>query len=415
MELSHDHARLARLLGGEDLAWLVDRVRRRLERAEPLDGSVALTDATPEQRHAVQRLLGRRPRAGRTLQVSLPAVDEVLRRSGACPDGLAAAVVALTGPVTVRSSVAAARERAWQAAFAPVQTATAARPELAAWYEQLHGSGLVRRLAGTPEAAVPLLAEVAAVLDQLPASGEPLGRFAARVTGDAHALDDDRPLATLVIGAARALAGLPAGAGAEWRREVWAAVGLLRDELSTIVLALGLPGDGSTATGRTLGALRAAGQPVALTLRQLVRDAPRLDVAGRTVSICENPVVVADAADRLGSACAPLVCSNGQPGAAVLRLLRLLAAAGARLRFHGDFDWGGLRIGNVLHRGLPVTAWRYDARAYQDLLAAGLGRELTGPPIDAHWDSELGPAMRTAGRRIDEELVLDDLLVDLAT
>jgi hypothetical protein len=38
-------------------------------------------------------------------------------------------------------------------------------------------------------------------------------------------------------------------------REVWAGVGLLRDELSTTVLALGLPGDAVSATGRGLGRL----------------------------------------------------------------------------------------------------------------------------------------------------------------
>ena len=45
-------------------------------------------------------------------------------------------------------------------------------------------------------------------------------------------------------------------------------------------------------------------------------------------------------------------------------LLRALAAAGARLVHHGDFDWGGIRIGNVLHPRLPVVPWQFDAEAY---------------------------------------------------
>ena len=408
-----DLTRLERLLGGE-VAWLVERARRRLERGEPLTGTITLADATPAQRQAVQRLLGRPQRAGTALTVSLPAVDEVLRRSGACPDGLAAAVEALTGPVRLRADETAAVDRAWRAAFTPLEAA-ATRPALRDWYDRVRDSGLARRLAGSPERAVPLLADLAAVLDALPATGEPIGWFAARVTRDAHALDDDRPLATLALGAARALAGLPDGTGAQWRREVWAAVGLLRDELSTTVLALGLPGEETTATGRALAALRSAGQPAVLTLRQLVRDPPRCAVAGAVVSVCENPVVVSVAADRLGAGCAPLVCTSGQPSAAVLHLLRLLSAAGGRLRFHGDFDWGGLRIGNVLCDRLPVTPWRYDTAAYTSLAAAGVGRALHGTPVEAAWDAALSGAMQGAGLRVEEELVLDDLVADLTS
>ncbi|MGH4018527.1 MAG: TIGR02679 family protein [Pseudonocardiaceae bacterium] len=414
MELSGD--RLARLLGGEDLAWLLARARQRLERDQDLDGTVTLTGATPSQRSAAQRLLGRPPRPGAALSVSLPAVDEVLRRSGACPDGLAAAVVALTGPVTSRSVADAEQRHAWDRAFAPLFDA--APPELHDWVEWLRGSGLVRRLAGDADAADPLLSDLAAVITALPADGEPLGAFAARITGDAHALDDDRPLATLALGAARTLAGLPVGtgagvgAGAQWRREVWAAVGVLRDELSTTVLTFGLPGDIDSATGRALSAWREAGQPVALTLRQLVRDPPRLAVT--EVWVCENPVVLAAAAQRLGTACAPLVCTSGQPGAAVMHLLRALAGAGTSLRHHGDYDWGGLRIGNVLHARLPVRPWRYDTAAYRAATRGGAGRSLTGPPVTASWDPELTGAMQRARRAVEEELLLDDLLEDLA-
>ncbi|HWO65868.1 MAG TPA: TIGR02679 family protein [Umezawaea sp.] len=388
--------RLVRLLGGDELTWLVDRVRRRLERAEPLEGVVTLSNATPAQRQAVQRLLGRAPRPGANVSVSLSGVDEVLRRSGACPGGLGAAVIALTGPVHLTVDP----ELAWTAAFAPLVD-----DRLVDWYSTLRASGLVKRLAGTPEAAVPLLTDLAAVIHALPSRGEPIGRFAARVTGDAHALDDDRPLATLALGAARALTGLPAGTDAAWRREVWASVGLLRDELSTTVLALGLSGD------PTLDAWREVGQPVSLTLRQLVRNPPRLDV--RLVAVCENPVVLASAADHLGPACPPLVCTSGQPGTAVMHLLRLLVASGAALHYHGDFDWGGLRIGNVLHERIPFTPWRFDTAAY--LAAGDLGRPLAGPPVPARWDPDLAGTMHRVGRRVEEELVLDTLLDDLAT
>jgi uncharacterized protein (TIGR02679 family) len=406
-----DQPRLTRLLGGPEFGWLLERARRRLERGQSLDTTVTLAEPTAEQRAAVHRLLGRPPRPGTSLSVSLSAVDQVVRRSGACPDGLAAAVVALTGEVTDRAATAAALDQRWQEAFRSMELATSERGELRDWWLQAVRTGLVRRLAATPETAVPLLADLAKVVHHLPAGGEPVGRFAARVAGGAHALDDSRPLTTLVLGAARALSGIADGTGAEWRREVWASVGLLRDEVSTTVLTLGLPGDSTSTTGRALAAWQEAGQPVVLTLRQLVRDAPRLPA--QTIFVCENPAVVSAAADELGSTCAPLVCTSGQPGAAVMHLLRGLAASGATLRYHGDFDWGGLRIGNVVFGRLPLHPWRFRTADYRAALRHG--RELTGTPVaSAQWDPQLASAMASERLAIEEEHVLDELLTDLA-
>jgi uncharacterized protein (TIGR02679 family) len=304
----------------------------------------------------------------------------------------------------------------------------------------------VRRLAPEPDQARLLLLQVAAVLRRLPSGSVPIGRLAAECCGDAHALDDGRPVGTLALSAVRALAGLPFAAepGADSRRSAWAAVGVHLDELSSLVLCLGLPGDAGTVLGRMLASCREAGQPAMLTLRQLrCHDDPlRADL----VRICENPVVVAAAADEFGARCQPLVCVGGQPSAAGWRLLDLLAASGAEFGYHGDFDWGGVRIADAVRRRVNWRPWRYDHVAYQSAVAAhprqspvaahprqspvaahphqsavaahppgplaGLGR-LTGDPAATPWDPELAVAMRRHDLRVEEELTLDDLLQDL--
>ncbi|GAU65919.1 Syd protein [Streptomyces sp. NBRC 110611] len=150
-----------------------------------------------------------------------------------------------------------------------------------------------------------------------------------------------------------------------------------------------------------------------LTLRQLVRAPAR--TTPTTVYLCENPTVLATAADTHGHACPPLVCLQGRPSAAALTLLRHLHAHGATLRYHGDFDWGGLRIATALLRRVPWRPWRYTAADYRSAAAATpLAPPLTGTPTTAGWDPDLRPARTELGVRTEEESVLADLLADPA-
>jgi uncharacterized protein (TIGR02679 family) len=334
------------------------------------------------------------------------------------PGGLAEAVPRLTGPLRDRRRERADLAAAWASAFAPLDAVIDGRAELASWRAWLDATGVVRRLAPDPPQARPLLSQVAAVLSRLPSDGIPIGRLAAECCGDAHALDDGRPAGTLVLSAVRALVGLPfaADGSADSRRTAWAATGVHLDELSSLVLCLGLPGDSSSALGRTLALGREAGQPAVLTLRQLrCHGAPLI---ADQVRICENPVVVAAAADELGAACPPLICVGGQPSAAGWLVLELLLAGGARFAYHGDFDWGGVRIASAVRHRVNWQPWRYDHRAYAAAVAAnrwpGSSAVLGGEPAQTPWDPELFLAMRQHNARIEEELVLDALLEDLS-
>ncbi|WP_327373790.1 TIGR02679 family protein [Streptomyces sp. NBC_01216] len=419
MELTHgpepgvqavDSPRLARLLGTPDLFWLVERARRRLVAGRPLTGSVSLGEPTPAQRAAAERLLARPPGGGGSLTVRLDAVDAVLRRSGASPGGLAAAVEALTGPVTPLARSRHEEESAWEWAHAPLgELATELNP-LADWAARVRADGLARRLGRTPETTRTLLAGVCAALRSLPADpAVSLPAFAAQVLGSAHALDDGAPLATLTLSGVRALTGFPDGQGAAWRREAWASAGLLRDELSSTVLTLNLRGTPA------LDRMAAEGEPFVLTLRQLTRRPP--SVTSAAVWICENPTVLAAAADTLGPACPPLVCLQGQPSAAAVTLLHALHEHGATLHYHGDFDWGGLRIAGVLHRRVPWRPWRYTAADYRAAAtrnAALPPSPLVGTPTETPWEPALAAAVEELGVRVEEERELELLLSDLA-
>src|SRR5215813_6125793 len=111
-----DPQQLQRLLGGPELGWLVDRIRIRLERGEPVDGTVTLVGATAEQRRAAARLLGHAIGRGTSLSIPLPEVDAALRRAGIA-SGLRTAVETLAGPVRDPAAERAAEIRRFQEAL----------------------------------------------------------------------------------------------------------------------------------------------------------------------------------------------------------------------------------------------------------------------------------------------------------
>jgi len=210
---------------------------------------------------------------------------------------------------------------------------------LSAWLQTTSAPSLIKRMARQdPDTAIKLLKQVDAVLQHLPAAGLTRAQLAADVLGNAHSLDSGQPTATLVLAVLRHGANdaaqeqdLSEGATeaeninrpTERTRDTWAQAGILVNELARPVLFLNLPVDHGSFPPAALG------EPGYLSLRQLLRTPITLSVAGQIVYICENPNIVSIAADRLGSACAPLVCTDGMPAAAQRVLLTQLADAGA--------------------------------------------------------------------------------------
>jgi uncharacterized protein (TIGR02679 family) len=108
------------------------------------------------------------------------------------------------------------------------------------------------------------------------------------------------------------------------------------------------------------------------------------------------------------------VCLEGLPTTAALELLRSFADGGSRIRFHADFDWGGIRIGNVVCATLAARPWRFGTSDYEEAVErVGTAAPLDGNPIGASWDPELRASMSTVGKRVYEEQLLSLLLDDL--
>lgn len=426
-------ARVERLLGGADLAPLRLRLRRYIERR--IDGaagqSLLLTQLSATEREALALLTGRPTGPARSVRIDVARLDAALRAAGIA-GSLREVLEQIDGPIVSRTGARAATQAAWSG----VSAGTGRAARLRDWLQTPGATTLIKRLTRQDVVAADhLLAGADAVMRRLPAAGMTRAQLAAQTLGNAHALDAGQPTASVVLAAWRhseAVAapatrvGVPptgtAGDDAdpsgevdtrrapdERARDIWARTGVLVNELARPALILNLP------TLSQSGALWSAGEPAYLSLRLLLRAQPQWSVRDTQIFVCENPNLLAIAADRLGAHCAPMVCTEGMPAAAQRTLLTQLAQAGARLHYHGDFDWPGIHIANHVLRTWPARPWRLAAADYE---AAANGaphtrRDLADAGPDAAWDNLLAPAMRRHGLAIAEEAVAIALLEDL--
>jgi uncharacterized protein (TIGR02679 family) len=239
------------------------------------------------------------------------------------------------------------------------------------------------------------------------------------VLGSSHALDANEPAGRLVVAAVAHLSGTPgARLTSAARRRLWAGVGVDDDETSSTVLTLGLRPD---VTGPLTEAARQwanGGVPLPVPLGALSAERWALPT-GTLVRVSENPSVVHAAATGLGAAAPPLVSVEGNPSLAALRLLEALRDGGARIAYHGDFGSGGIGIGNRMIGVLGAEPWRFRSSDYLEARAraddAGIRLlPLKGRVPPACWDPDLTAVMAAAGVEVEEELVMDALLADLA-
>jgi uncharacterized protein (TIGR02679 family) len=407
-----DPERLTRLLGGDELAWLVDRIRIRLERGEPVDGTVTLIGATQAQRRAAARLLGHSVGRGTSLSVPLPEVAAALRRSGAAL-GLRPAVEALAGPVRNRAAEQAVEiQRFHEALGAARRSRLAEAAWYQAWLEEISRDGSLTRLLRRGQGQ--LLGQATAVLEQLCAGGEEpavlLAVVAEKVTGDARALGGTA-LAGLVLRALALREGVPTPASRESERALWAAAGVVTDDLASQVLVLNVRAVGEP-LGRWLTEAAASGEPFRVTLHQLAA-APIMPLS-IDLHVCQNSAVLRSAAGQLGSSSAPLICTEGEPSVACFRLLQAATATGTRIHWHTDFDWPGLRATATAIRRLGAMPWRMGAEDYLAALAVGATDPLKGQAAPSPWDPRLAEVMQSSGRAAGEERMLTALLDDLA-
>lgn len=385
-------------------------VRQRAVKGAATESGTLRLDLNPQRRREVGLLLGKPWELGGQ-PVRLQALAAAL-----APHGMSVRefIEGLDGTELVNLRALRAEQRS-AANLAATEESAAARAVLAAAGIASHAIDSWMADQGWPRPGsgelLTLAEQVTTVWRELPAEGQPpipLAQLAARV-GDhnAHTLDTTKLLgraAVRLIAAARDLPR-PIRGGRVWR-QAWASAGVKCDWVSSRVLVLNLPLAGDSPAARWCGA--APGEPLWLTLRSLPTQW-KLTSSAPTVFVCENVTVVEAAADRLGAACPPMVCTDGYPANAALDVIGGLVEAGCTFRIRADFDTEGLTIAEQIHSIAPnAQGWRYDYETYARHLHLAPNPDAVGDTL-----TQLRRLYQHHKIAVHEESILDDLLSDL--
>lgn len=405
----------------EPLSRVWRLVGEALERRELVArGRITVRGLTREERHALSDVMGR-PVTSPELRLDLGFLeDRVAGRTGL---SLAGVVGGLTGRVLVDRAVArrdaeARRELPFEAAQAWLSDRTERRGPVAGWVmdwlDALRRDGILtgwEDRVDLIETALTIL-ESRGILDDAssPQTGSddqpdadgrlthvPRTELAATSAGDAHALDDGTRLGALVLRAAAARASTALPSSAADRRSLWESIGVVNDRVSTTCLTWRLVAPAALLGGSTA-------RPTHVTWWDL-EDGLVL-AATRPVLVCENPGTL-EAVASLEHPGLGMVCTMGRPNLVVMEVLERLVAQGARLFYHGDFDWAGLAMANACQERFGAEPWLMSTADY---LAGHGSQPLKGIPVDATWDADLSAAMRHRGVAVHEEAQLDVVL-----
>ncbi len=443
-------------------------------------GSVRLSRITAEERAALDRFYGiySPPVPGETKSYSIRKFERLLQGSRfglSIPELLEA----LSGErVLTRAERQKVRDTEWEQVIRTAAERGAdgvltspnggaagmeASERLIQWVDGLRdetspGSRTLRRLFArsareAEECLFRCLTALRFVMDHNGANtGQPvrLPVLAARATGNAHALDWKYPLGRLFWWGLTSVYGRPdtpqAGSdGVDRNNDVTdsiddetrdAELDMMPSHAITIREGYRLGGvaDDDLSSQAMLYAPNLLGlyEERILSLRQVERLICNLPASLDLESIfmVENPSVFAELIDddilrSLGrdSKLSPIIlCGNGQPTVAVIKLLDGLLASfpGAKLYYSGDLDPAGVGIAHSLYMrsGGVLVPWRMDRQTY--LRHAQQGIPLSDAEIQRlrltsfDWAPGLTLSMADKGVKLHQELWVEELVRDLA-
>lgn len=245
----------------------------------------------------------------------------------------------------------------------------------------------------------------------------PLAVFAADISGNPHYFDRGTTAGQLLIHGICYLENTLFPENAHQWRGLLLSVGIVPDNVSSMVHAFGLRLKTTEGWHPAYEAFCARREPCVITMENL-RGVTGVEAAGDRVYVVENEMVFSYLLEKGKEREFTLLCTSGQLRAAALDLIPFILDSGAEIWYSGDMDPDGLGIADRLWQkfGDRIRIWRMSPEDY----ARSLSGENVGEAGMLKLEKIRNPLLQETAACIQEkraaayqENLLEDLLGDL--
>lgn len=392
-------------------------------------GSIILRDASEDERRAIGGMIGK-VFYEKDIRFSFLEFQQGLQRTRFAPVDVREVLEAYFGENLLTNQGKKQEEQQKRAEFLQKlcrdfvrqgDESAALRWISAMTTERKYGYQLLIREYGKDQiAAEDLVKKVGSALVNLESVKErecPLAVFAAEVSGNPHYFDRGTTAGQLLIHAVAYCENAEFPKNAHQWRQLLLNVGIVPDNVSSMVHVYGLRLRLDTGWHPAYDAFCRLGEPYVLTMENL-RKIAGVHAAGGRVYIVENEMVFSYLLDNMKEEKITILCTSGQIRTAAAELISLILDTDAEVYYSGDIDPEGIGIADRLWQkfGNRIHIWRMSPADYKKGISEeSIGeismsklRHISNPEL-----KELAEYMQEKGKAAYQENILDDLLEDI--
>ena len=408
----------------------MQELRKKWESYGRVAGSITLKKTSEEERRAIGGIVGR-VFMDEMVKITFQEFEQGLQKSRFAPIDIKAVLEnyfesSLCTNQEQKVQLQMAREEFLDMLFRYFEGCTKETSVVLRWLKVLKDQKkygyqiLIKEFAHNAKAARALAQNVGKALILLEKREEEealLAVFAAEVSGNPHYFDKGTTASQFLTHAVCFWKRLEVPCNAyEWRA-CMQAVGLVSDNIASMVHALGVQIETMEGVHPAYEAFRKRKEPYVLTAENL-KVITGAKAIHRRVYVVENEMVFLHLVDSIKEQEVTLLCTSGQMRVAAFLLLTHLIEGGATIYYSGDLDPEGMDIADRLWQryGDVIHLWRMGTEDYNKAISDEKLSDRQLAKLERLKNPMLcctAEAVRRKGKAGYQENLLEDLLGDL--
>ena len=408
----------------------MQELQKKWESYGRVAGSITLKKTSVEERRAIGGIVGR-AFPDETVKITFREFEQGLQKTRFAPIDIKTVLEDYFGSALYtnqeqKALVQAAREEFLDKLFRYFEDCGKEASVVLLWLQELKNHKkygyqiLMKEFTKNAKAAGTLAQNVGKaliLLEKREGEEELLAIFAAEVSDNPHYFDKGTTASQLLTHAVCFWKQLEIPCNAyEWR-ECMQAVGLVPDNIASMVHVLGVQIETTEGLHPAYEFFRKRKEPYVLTAENL-KGVTGAKAIRKRVYVVENEMVFLHLAENTKEQEVTLLCTSGQMRVAAFLLLTHLVEGGATIYYSGDLDPEGMDIADRLWQryGDVIHLWRMSTEDYNNSIS---GEKLSDRQLAKleHLKNPMlcctAEVVRRKGKAGYQENLLEDLLEDL--